>query len=82
MTLLAPAFFVLVMTIGVVSIAAWDFGLFVLATGLFAFNLAAYVVLACLTALRSVRYSGLFFADMTTIRLSQAFFTAVAASRM
>lgn len=77
---LPPAYFALVMATGIVSIAAWDFGLPVLATGLFAFNLAAYVVLACLTALRSIRYPRLFLADMIDHRIGPGFFTAVAAS--
>ena len=77
---LSPAYFALVMATGIVSIAAWDFELRVLAVGLFAFNLVAYVVLACLTALRSIRYPRLFFADMTDHRLGPGFFTAVAGS--
>jgi tellurite resistance protein TehA-like permease len=77
---LSPAYFALVMATGIVSIAAWDFGLPFLATGLFAFNLAAYLVLAYLTALRSIRYPRLFFADMTDHRLGPGFFTAVAGS--
>ncbi len=77
---LSPAYFALVMATGVVSIAARDFGLAVLATGLFAFNLAAYVVLACLTALRLIRYPELFFADMTDHLRGPGFFTAVAGS--
>jgi tellurite resistance protein TehA-like permease len=68
------------MATGVVSIAAWDFGLFALAIGLFAFNIVAYVVIAGLTALRAIRYPRLFFADMTDHRLGPAFFTAVAGS--
>lgn len=66
------------MATGIVSIGAWDFGLPVLATGLFAFNLAAYVVVAGLNAFRSIRYPRLFFADMTDHRLGPGFFTAVA----
>jgi tellurite resistance protein TehA-like permease len=77
---LSPAYFALVMATGIVSIAAWDFELPVLATGLFAFNIAAYVVLACLTALRSICYPQLFFADMTDHRRGPGFFTAVAGS--
>lgn len=77
---LSPAYFALVMATGIVSIAAWDFGLVVAVTGLFAFNLAAYVVLVCLTALRSSRYPRLFLADMTDHRLGPGFFTAVAGS--
>jgi len=75
---LSPGYFALVMATGIVSIGAWDFGLPVLATGLFAFNLAAYVVVAGLNAFRSIRYPRLFFADMTDHRLGPGFFTAVA----
>ncbi len=77
---LSPAYFALVMATGVVSIAAWDFGFPILATGLFALNLAAYAVLACLTAFRAIRYPRFFFADMTDHRLGPGFFTTVAAS--
>jgi len=75
---LSPAYFALVMATGVVSFGAWDFGLPILAIGLFAFNLVAYVVLACLTVFRLVRYPHLFFTDMTDHRLGPGFFTAVA----
>jgi tellurite resistance protein TehA-like permease len=77
---LSPAYFAIAMATGVVSLGAWDFGLPVLATGLFAFNLVAYVIVACLTALRLIRYPRLFFADMTDHRLGPGFFTAVAGS--
>jgi tellurite resistance protein TehA-like permease len=77
---LSPAYFALVMATGVVSIAAWDFQLPVLAMGLFAFNLVAYMVVASLTVLRVIRYPRLFFADMTDHRLGPGFFTAVAGS--
>ncbi len=77
---LSPAYFALVMATGIVSIAAWDSTFPILATGLFAFNLAAYVVLACLSALRLIRYPRLFLADMTDHRRGPGFFTAVAGS--
>ena len=77
---LPPAYFALVMATGIVSIAAWDFGLVVLAIGLLAFNLCAYAVLTCLTILRAIRYPQLFLADMTDHRLGPGFFTTVAAS--
>jgi hypothetical protein len=38
---LSPAYFALVMATGVVSIAAWDLRLPVLAMGLFVFNIVA-----------------------------------------
>jgi tellurite resistance protein TehA-like permease len=77
---LSPAYFALVMATGVVSIAAWDFRLIILAAALFAFNLIAYAVLACLTILRAIRYPQLLLADMIDHRLGPGFFTAVAGS--
>ena len=77
---LSPAYFALVMATGIISIAAWDFELLILAIGLFVFNLVAYTVLACLTALRVIRYPRLFFSDMIDHRLGPGFFTAVAGS--
>ena len=75
-----PASFALVMATGIVSIGAWQFDLAMLAVALFAFNVAAYVAVACLTALRLIRYPRLLLADMTDHRLGPGFFTAVAAS--
>ena len=77
---LPPAYFALVMATGIVSIAAGDFHLPLLATALFVLNLVAYAVLAVLTVLRAVRYPRLFFGDMTDHRLGPGFFTAVAGS--
>lgn len=77
---LPPAYFALVMATGIISIAAWDFQLLALSGGLFAVNLIAYIVLAVLTTLRSLRYPHLFLADMTDHRVGPGFFTAVAAS--
>ncbi|HMN38390.1 MAG TPA: tellurite resistance/C4-dicarboxylate transporter family protein [Hyphomicrobium sp.] len=77
---LSPAYFALVMATGIVSIAAWDFNFPILAMGMFAFNLVAYAVVTCLTALRVIRYPRLFWSDMTDHRLGPVFFTAVAGS--
>jgi tellurite resistance protein TehA-like permease len=77
---LPPAYFALVMATGIVSIAAEDFHLPVLARALFVLNLVAYAVLAGLTVLRAVRYPRLFFSDMTDHRLGPGFFTMVAGS--
>jgi tellurite resistance protein TehA-like permease len=77
---LPPAYFALVMATGIISIAARDFQLPVLAMGLFAVNLVAYAVLSVLTGLRAIRYPRLFFADMTDHRLGPGFFTTVAGS--
>src|SRR6185312_8055250 len=57
---LSPAYFALVMATGIISIAAWDFELFTVATAMFVFNLVAFAILACLTVLRALRYPRLF----------------------
>lgn len=77
---LSPAYFALVMATGIVSIAAWDFNLRIVAVALFGINLAAYAVLTSLTVARIVRYPRLFLADMTDHRQAPGFFTAVAGS--
>jgi tellurite resistance protein TehA-like permease len=77
---LSPGYFALVMATGIVSIGAILFERPVLAAGLFAFNLAAYVVVACLSPVRLIRFPQAFFADMTDHRLGPGFFTAVAGS--
>jgi tellurite resistance protein TehA-like permease len=77
---LQPAYFALVMATGIISIAAFDFGLSWLAFALFAISAIAYAVLVVLTAGRAVRYPRLLFADMTDHRIGPGFFTAVAAS--
>ena len=53
------------MATGIVSIAAWDFQLAILALALFALNLAAFAVLVVLTVLRGIRHPRAFVADMT-----------------
>jgi tellurite resistance protein TehA-like permease len=75
---LSPAYFALVMATGIVSIAAWDFQLTILALALFAFNLAAFAALVVLTVLRAIRYPGAFIADMTDHQIGPGFFTMVA----
>ncbi len=77
---LPPAYFALVMATGIVSIAAGDFHLPVLAAVLFVLNLVAYAVLSGLTVVRAIHYPRLFFADMTDHRLGTGFFTMVAGS--
>ena len=66
------------MATGIVSIAAWDFQLAILALALFAFNLAAFAVLVVLTLLRAIRYPHAFVADMTDHQIGPGFFTMVA----
>ena len=68
------------MATGIVSIAAWDFQLAILALALFAFNVVAYVVLLGLTGLRAIRYPRALLADLTDHQVGPGFFTAVAGS--
>ena len=75
---LSPAYFALVMATGIVSIAALDFNLPVLAKALFALNLVNYTVLCVLTVLRVVRHWPEFVADLTDFRVGTGFFTLVA----
>jgi tellurite resistance protein TehA-like permease len=77
---LSPAYFGLVMATGIVSIAALDFQLLVLAQALFVLNGVAYVVLIGLNVLRAVRHWPAFVADVTDHGRGTGFFTMVAAS--
>lgn len=77
---LAPGYFALIMATGIVSIAAQDFGLPRVATGLFGFNLIAYAVLIGLTVARAVRHPRMFLADLSDFKRGPGFFAIVAAS--
>lgn len=75
-----PAYFALVMATGIVSIAAYLTGLPRVAIVLFALNVAFYVALWVLTALRLVRHRDRVFADILDHGRSVGFFTMVAAT--
>ncbi|MCO5090708.1 tellurite resistance/C4-dicarboxylate transporter family protein [Bosea sp. (in: a-proteobacteria)] len=75
---LSPAYFGLVMATGIVSLAAFMMGHASLAFVLFYLNIAQYLVLCCLYALRAFRYPGRFFGDMVAHRTGPGYFTAVA----
>ena len=77
---LPPAYFALVMATGIVSIAAKNFGLLALSSGLFVVNVAAYSTLVVLTALRALRYPRRMFRDMIDHQLGPGFLTSVAAT--
>ena len=77
---LSPAYFGMVMATGIVSIGADMLGLPLLARGLFALNLAVYVVLWALYLLRLLRHPRRFFDDMCDHLRGPGFFTAVAAT--
>ena len=75
---LAPSYFALVMATGIVSIGAHQLGVGVVDVGLLAFNIAAYVVLVALTAVRLTRHWTAFVADLTDHRRAFGFLTTVA----
>jgi tellurite resistance protein TehA-like permease len=75
---LAPSYFALVMATGIVSIGAHQLGVAVVDVGLLVVNIAAYVVLVVLTAVRLARHRRDFFADLTDHRRALGFLTVVA----
>jgi len=77
---LSPAYFALVMATGIVSIAADQLGFEPLAVALFAVNVAAYVVLWVLTALRLARWRRRLLDDLTDHLRGPGFLTIVAAT--
>jgi tellurite resistance protein TehA-like permease len=77
---LSPAYFALVMATGIVSIAAHRLGLVSVALTLFWLNIAAYLILWFLTALRLAWFRDRLFADMIDHRRGPGFFTVVAGS--
>ncbi len=76
---LNPAYFALVMATGIVALAAWLHGLYVLSDILFWLNALFFIALIAMTGVRIVRYPGAFAADLNNHRRSIGFFTVVAA---
>ena len=77
---LSPAYFALVMATGIVSVDAQLFDMPRVAAALFRLNIAAYLVIWALTALRAVWFPRELWRDMVDHRSGPAFFTSVAAS--
>ncbi|MDY0221875.1 MAG: tellurite resistance/C4-dicarboxylate transporter family protein [Desulfobacterium sp.] len=77
---LNPAYFALVMSTGIVSIAAHLQGLNIVATTLLGFNIVAYPVLWAMYICRMVWFSQNFKNDFLDHTLGMGYFTAVAAS--
>ncbi len=75
---LSPSNFALVMATGIVSLAAHEHGLEIVALALFWFNVLAWVLLWCLNVLRMLRYPRLFFGDMADHLRGPGFFASVA----
>jgi len=79
---MSPACFGLVMATGIVSLAAQMLGLPRIARALFDLNIAFFIALWALTALRMVRYPRRFFGDMADHLRGPGFFTMVAAANI
>lgn len=77
---LAPAYFGMVMATGIVSLAAEQVAMPVVARVLLAINIVAYGVLWVLNILRVWRYPRAFFGDLVDHLRGPGFFTFVAAS--
>lgn len=77
---LSPAYFAMVMATGIVSLAAGQVGMRVLAVLLFGIAFITYLILWWLTLRRIRLYRRLFFADMCDHMRGPGFFTMVAAS--
>ena len=77
---LSPASFGIVMATGIVSIAADQLGLAMLARALLAVNAVLYAGLWALTVLRGLRHTAHLVADLRHHARSPGFFTTVAAS--
>lgn len=73
-----PAYFALVMATGIVSIAAKLLGLLWIAWPLFFINIAAYVILSGIFAVRLARYFSFVLADLNNHMRGPGFFTIVA----
>lgn len=75
---MSPAYFGLVMSTGIVSIAAYLLGYRTIAFGLFYLDIAQYAALAALYCVKAWRYPRRFFGDMLYHRTGAAYFTIVA----
>ena len=76
---LFPGYFALVMATGIIAIGAYQQGLRLVADGLYLIGLAAFVVLAALTAARLIRYPKRLVDDLTHHSTGFSFLTTVAA---
>lgn len=77
---LAPGYFSLVMATGIVSIAAHNYHFTFIAHGLLYFNIAAYLWLVILTAMRFIMYWERGVADFFNLNKSPGFLSFVAGS--
>lgn len=79
---LSPAYFGMIMATGIVSIAAWQMDMKMLAWAMFQFNLLAYCILWALNIFRAVRYTSRVWQDLIDHQRATGFFTFVAATNI
>ena len=77
---LSNSYFALVMATGIISLGAHLLDLPVIAVGLYALNIVAYVVLWALYALRLIRHRAAMLADLTDHQRAMGYLTVVAAT--
>jgi tellurite resistance protein TehA-like permease len=77
---LSPSYFALVMATGIASIAAHLLGVGFIDVALFVINIAAYLILWALSAVRLARHRAAMLADLIDHRRAVGFFTIVAAT--
>jgi tellurite resistance protein TehA-like permease len=76
---LHPAYFALIMATGIVALATYLHGIYVLSSILFWLNAFFFIILVIMTGVRIVRYPDAFAADLHNHRRGVGFFTLVAA---
>lgn len=77
---LSPAYFGMVMATGIVSLAAYQFDMQLIAKALMLLNIVVYATLLFLNVVRMIRYPRRFFGDMIDHLRGPGFFTVVAAT--
>ena len=77
---LSPAYFAMIMATGIVSIAAFVYGMEYIAVALFTTNVAAYFILALLFILRLFWFPRALLSDLVDHQRGPGFFTFVAGS--
>lgn len=77
-----PAYFAMVMSTGIISIAAKLLGFTGISYGLFYLNIVAYAIVLLLQILRVMMFWNNLYADLSNPRLSLVFFTTVAGTNV
>ncbi len=79
---LHPAYFAMVMSTGIISIASTQLGFTGIAYGLFYLNIIAYAIILPLQILRVFMFWNYLYKDLCNPKLSLVFFTTVAATNV